>query len=139
MRDENLKRRNIVNKTVNILNPIKWVFKNIGYLLLSAYVFIFSQPVLAALPAPPSSDMPSGNNDWSDTTAAMVYKILGYALIILGVAVAVAVAASLMSALSEYQKTNDGGKFAKIVAMCVFILALSIGVLYYGQSILPSS
>lgn len=104
--------------------------------LLSLYVF--TSIARAALPTPPPDDLPSGGNDVSDTIATIIYKNLGYALVILGVIVVMGGAYGIFHAYQVGREKQDLGHTFKHGGVCAVVIVIGLALLYYANSMLPT-
>lgn len=114
------------------------------YKIKNCYWFCFSTLICtpsawADLPTPPSNLVPTGDQSWLDVSAALFFKLLGYALVLAGAAGCIATIGGIIKAFQTAQKEDDMGYFFKYGFMNLVGLVLCLALAYAGKQILPSS
>ncbi len=123
---------------VREMNGIKKIRQ--GFLFLGALIFsICPTPLLADIPAPPSSDYASGSSDWITTDANMGFKLIGYVVLFIAISAGIAAISGMVSAYYTMQVTNNTRHFTLSVIAGMFLLAASAGIAYATWQLLPSS
>jgi hypothetical protein len=116
--------------------------KNIKEIIITIFFIFFScisHPALADLPKPPDADIANGTKDWGDVGSALLYKVLTYSCIILGVVILIGVAATVMKAFHTAHEKQDLGHFFKILIVGLIAASIGAGLLYAAYQIIPQS
>lgn len=114
---------------------MKKTLKVLEVCLIGVLTFILTTPVLAALPTPPSNDMPTGSNDWIDVGGSLVEKALQYGCVVLGVIILAGAAGGIIKAYHVAHEKQDLGHFFKMLIVGLIAAAVGMGLVYAGYSI----
>lgn len=103
--------------------------------VIGIFSFILATPMMAALPTPPSNDMPTGSNDWIDVGGSLVEKALQYGCLVLGVIILAGAAGGIIKAYHVAHEKQDLGHFFKMLIVGLIAAAVGMGLVYAGYSI----
>lgn len=92
----------------------------------------------AALPTPPTDDLPSGNKTWIDVGASLTYQLIDYACVIGGALGCLAALSGIIKAYHTAQEKQDLGHFAKYAFVSVLALVMCLGLAYYAAKVILS-
>jgi hypothetical protein len=114
---------------------------NEWFLKLSVNLIIAmnSCPLLAALPTPPSADMPDGSNDWIDVGGTLIAKVVKVTCIGLGAVILIGTAGGIIKAYQVAHDKQDLGHFFKMLIVGLIAAAIGLGLVYAGYTIVSSS
>lgn len=119
------------------MSPIRLWCQRTYWIILST-VLLAPMSWASGLPTPPSNLLPDSDKSWLDVAAALIYKLLGYACIIGGVAGCIAALGGIIKAYQTAQKEQDLGHFFKFGFLSIVALVLCLALAYAGNQILPS-
>lgn len=117
---------------------MKKALKKCVDVVLALFVSITAPPVWADLPKPPDSEMASGSKGWIDVGQGMLYKILSISSVVLGAAILLGVAGSILKAYHVAHERQDLGHFFKMLVIGLLAAAIGIGLVYAGHQIVKT-
>lgn len=106
--------------------------------ILRIALCLWTFPLYAELPKPPSDSIPNGNNDWIDVGGSLVYKALHYTCIVVGVIILVGAAFGIIKAYHVAREKQELGYFFSHGAIGLVSAAVGLCMLYAAYTIIPS-
>ncbi len=111
------------------------IFRKIGTFLVATYVYFLSIPVLASLPRPPDQlNIKDGN--YASGLISYGLSIMGYGCYLLSGLAFLFVSYEMISAYQEAKRMEKLSHFFTWSLVGVFTLAICLGLLYAGNTLI---
>lgn len=113
-------------------------FKQCIDMVFFVWISMMTTSVYADLPKPPDSEIASSSKGWIDVGQGMLYKILSISSVVLGAAILLGVAGSILKAYHVAHERQDLGHFFKMLVVGLLAAAIGIGLVYAGHQIVKN-